>query len=201
MDEQLVLTAQTLRLNPHVLRAGTVGTAFVVKNAANRKYLTVTAEQWNLLRNFVNPATVPDVLRAVILNRTCLPLREYYELVLKALRAGVLLVDRQPEGENQGLARRWLLALGPRLPLILTWVSVIAALVFDDPAFPVAAGLAGGRAGCIDRVDTPDRGCEPRTGAGGLGAARRRWRGVLAKVSFLATGSLFRSQPGGCLHV
>jgi len=129
MDEQLVLTAQTLRLNPHVLRAGTVGTAFVVKNAANRKYLTVTAEQWNLLRNFVNPATVPDVLRAVILNRTCLPLREYYELVLKALRAGVLLVDRQPEGENQGLARRWLLALGPRLPLILTWVSVIAALV------------------------------------------------------------------------
>jgi len=131
MDEQLVLTAQTLRLNPHVLRAGTtaVGTAFVVKNAATRSYLTVTAEQWNLLRNFANPATVPDVLRAVILNRTCVPLREYYELVLKALRAGVLLVDRQPEGDSQGMARRWLVALGPRLPLILTWVFVAATLV------------------------------------------------------------------------
>ena len=128
MDEQLVLTAQTLRLNPHVLRADASGPAFVVKNAANRKYLTVTAEQWNLLRNFANPATVPDVLRAVILNRTCLPLREYYELVLKALRAGILLVDRQPVGDNQGLARRWLVSLGPRLPLILTWASAAVAL-------------------------------------------------------------------------
>ena len=130
MDEQLVLTAQTLRLNPHVLRANTMGTAFVVKNPANRKYLTVTAEQWNLLRNFANPATVPDVLRAVILSRTCLPLREYYELVLKALQAGILLVDRQPQGDSHGLARRWLVALGPRLPLILAWVSVAVALVF-----------------------------------------------------------------------
>ena len=130
MDEQLVLTAQTLRLNPHVMRADSAGPTFVVKNAANRTYLTVTAEQWNLLRNFANPATVPDVLRAVILSRTCLPLREYYELVLKALRAGVLLVDKQPVSDSQVLARRWLVSLGPRLPLILTWTSVVTALVF-----------------------------------------------------------------------
>ena len=129
MDEQLVLTAQTLRLNPHVMRADISGTAFVVKNAANRKYLTVTPEQWNLLRNFANPATVPDVLRAVILNRTCLPLREYYELVLKALRAGILLVDKQPVADSQGMARRWMVSLGPRLPLILTWGCTLAALV------------------------------------------------------------------------
>ena len=128
MDEQLVFTAQTLRLNPHVIRADSSGPIFVVKNAANRKYLTVTSEQWNMLRNFANPATVPDVLRAVILNRTCLPLREYYELVLKALRAGVLLVDRQPMGESNGMARRWMVSLGPRLPLILTWASAAAAM-------------------------------------------------------------------------
>ncbi len=128
MDEQLVFTAQTLRLNPHVIRADSTGSIFVVKNAANRKYLTVTAEQWNMLRNFANPATVPDVLRAVILNRTCLPLREYYELVLKALRAGVLLVDRQPVGDVHGMARRWMVSLGPRFPLILTWISAVAAM-------------------------------------------------------------------------
>ena len=81
-----------------------------------------------MLRNFANPATVPDVLRAVILNRTCLPLREYYELVLKALRAGVLLVDRQPVGDSHGMARRWMVSLGPRLPLILTWGSAAAAM-------------------------------------------------------------------------
>jgi len=129
MDEQLVLTAQTLRLNPYVQRADVSGTAFVIKNAAGRKYLTVSPEQWNLLRNFANPATVPDVLRAVILSRTCVPLREYYELILKALRAGILIVDRQPQTDGQGAARRWMVSLGPRLPLILTWVFAVGALV------------------------------------------------------------------------
>lgn len=128
MDEQLVLTAQTLRLNPHVLRADASGPAFVVKNGPNRKYLTVTAEQWNLLRNFANPATVPDVLRAVILNRTCAPLREYYELILKALRAGILKIDRQPETSVPVLASRWVVTLGPKMPLALTWVSAAIAL-------------------------------------------------------------------------
>lgn len=128
MDEQLVLTAQTLRLNPHVLRADASGPAFVVKNGPNRKYLTVTAEQWNLLRNFANPATVPDVLRAVILSRTCAPLREYYELILKALRAGILKIDRQPETSVPVLASRWVVTLGPKLPLVLTWISAAIAL-------------------------------------------------------------------------
>lgn len=128
MDEQLVLTAQTLRLNPHVLRADASGPAFVVKNGPNRRYLTVTAEQWNLLRNFANPATVPDVLRAVILNRTCVPLREYYELILKALRAGILKIDRQPETSVPVLASRWAVTLGPKLPLLLTWISAAIAL-------------------------------------------------------------------------
>ncbi|MFT3783585.1 MAG: cyclic nucleotide-binding domain-containing protein [Nibricoccus sp.] len=128
MDEQLVLTAQTLRLNPHVLRADVSGPAFVVKNGPGRKYLTVTAEQWNLLRNFANPATVPDVLRAVILNRTCVPLREYYELILKALRAGILKVDRQEDRQPPVLASRWPVTLGPKLPMYLTWSCAAIAL-------------------------------------------------------------------------
>ena len=137
MDEQLVLTAQTLRLNPHVLRADASGPAFVVKNGPNRKYLTVTAEQWNLLRNFANPATVPDVLRAVILNRTCMPLREYYELILKALRAGILRIDRQPETSVPVLASRWVVTLGSKLPLVLTWVSAAFAFaLLTTRSFP-----------------------------------------------------------------
>jgi len=129
MDEQLVLTAQTLRLNPHILRADVSGAVFVVKNGVNRKYVTLTAEQWSLLRNFANPATAPDVLRAVILNRTCLPLREYYELILKALHAGILRVDRQAEGENQSAASRWSMTLGPLLTLVLTLLATIFAVV------------------------------------------------------------------------
>lgn len=126
MDEQLVLTAQTLKLNPDLQRADVPGRVFVVKNVPGRKYLTVSTEQWNLLRNFANPATVPDVLRSVILNRTCLPLREYYELVLKAYRAGVLKVSGDAEPDVR--ACRWLISLNPWISIILSVVAVVAAV-------------------------------------------------------------------------
>lgn len=126
MDEQLVLTAQTLKLNPDLQRADVAGEVFVVKNVPARRYLTVSGEQWNLLRNFANPATVPDVLRAVILNRSSLPLREYYELVLKAHRAGILHSARQVEPEVRAV--RWAVPLPAWLPIILAVVSLVAAI-------------------------------------------------------------------------
>ena len=144
MDEQLVLTAQTLRLNPNIQRTDMPGGVAVLKNVPARKYLTVTLDQWNLLRSFSAPATVPEVLRGVILNRTCLPLREYYELILKAQRAGVLRLERQAETEER--ARRWAIPLNAWIPIVLNWASVIAALTllvtrpFPWPA-PMPAGL------------------------------------------------------------
>jgi len=126
MDEQLILTAQTLRLNPNVQRADMPGGICVLKNVPARRYLTVTLDQWNLLRNFATPATVPDVLRAVILNRTCLPLREYYELVLKAQRAGVLRLERQTEPDER--ARRWAVPLNAWISILLGWASVALAV-------------------------------------------------------------------------
>lgn len=128
MDEQLVLTAQTLKLNPDLQRADVPGDVFVVKNVPGRKYLTVSMDQWNLLRNFANPATVPDVLRAVILNRSCLPLREYYELILKAHRAGVLQINRETEPDVR--ARRWPVSLNPWVPIVLTVISLAVALTW-----------------------------------------------------------------------
>jgi CRP-like cAMP-binding protein len=127
MDEQLVLTAQTLKLNPNVQRADMPGGVSVLKNVPARRYLTVTLDQWNLLRNFATPATVPDVLRAVILNRSCVPLREYYELILKAQKAGVLRLERQTEPEER--ARRWAVPLNAWIPIILGWTSVVAAVI------------------------------------------------------------------------
>jgi CRP-like cAMP-binding protein len=126
MDEQLILTAQTLRLNPNVQRADMPGGICVLKNVPARRYLTVTLDQWNLLRNFATPATVPDVLRAVILNRTCVPLREYYELILKAQRTGVLRLERQTEPDER--ARRWALPLNAWASILLAWASVITTV-------------------------------------------------------------------------
>ena len=146
MDEQLVLTAQTLRLNPDLQRADVPGDVFVVKNVPGRKYLTISTDQWNLLRNFTAPATVPDVLRTVILNRTCLPLREYYELVLKANRAGVLKLTGETDPDIR--ACRWWLSLNPWVPIFLAFASVVTAVVclairpFPMPgAWPNPAGV------------------------------------------------------------
>lgn len=127
MDEQLVLTAQTLKLNPDLQRAETPGDIFVIKNVPSRKYLTISSDEWNLLRNFAHPATVPDVLRSVILSRTCLPLREFYELILKAHRAGVLQAGREVS-ENIP-ARQWILSVGPTGPIILTILAIIVAFI------------------------------------------------------------------------
>ncbi|PTY05126.1 hypothetical protein DB347_16770 [Opitutaceae bacterium EW11] len=126
MDEQLVLTAQTLRLNPDLQRADISGEAFVVKNVPARKYLTVSVAQWNLLRNFANPATVPDVLRAVIQNRSCVPLREYYELVLKAHGAGVLQTARS--SEPLARARRWWVSIPPIGAIVAAALAMCAAV-------------------------------------------------------------------------
>ncbi|HEU5079513.1 MAG TPA: cyclic nucleotide-binding domain-containing protein [Opitutaceae bacterium] len=139
MDEQLVLTAQTLRLNPDLQRADAPGNVFVIKNVPARKYLTVSAEQWNLLRNFANPANVPDVLRAVILNRTCLPLREFYELILKAFHAGILEISR--EGEPRSRVAAWPISLTPWVPIVLTAFSLGAAIaLLATQPFPRPTG-------------------------------------------------------------
>jgi CRP-like cAMP-binding protein len=143
MDEQLVLTAQSLRLNPNIQRADMPGGVCVLKNVPARRYLTVTLDQWNLLRNFSTPATVPEVLRAVILNRTCLPLREYYELILKAQRAGVLRLERQTEPDER--ARRWAIPLNGWLSTLLGWASLAAAvtLLISEPIHWPALTPAG----------------------------------------------------------
>ncbi len=141
MDEQLVVTAQTLQLNSQLERADMPGGVMVLKNVPTRKYLTVTYEQWNMLRNFANPATAPDVLRAVILNRTCLPLREYYELIIKAQKAGILETSRQTNSPL-ALARSWFLSIEPITPIILATaglISVITMLVIR--AIPVPQDL------------------------------------------------------------
>jgi CRP-like cAMP-binding protein len=134
MDEQIALTVETLRLNPALRRSGNRerttagGEVFVVKNLPARKYLTVTAEQWALLQNFVAPSTVPMVLRTAFRNRTCLPLREFYELVLKARRAGVL----EAGGHDDRMGPRataWPVAISPWLPVILACASFAPAII------------------------------------------------------------------------
>lgn len=91
MDFNLILTAQTLVLAPHLRESVPVDGMLVVKNIPAKTYLHVTKAQWVLLQQFRQPRTVPVVLGYALEERLCLPLNEFFELVLKAVRANILL--------------------------------------------------------------------------------------------------------------
>jgi CRP-like cAMP-binding protein len=91
MDINLILSAQTLSLAPQVKRSELKDGIIVLKNIATRTYLRVTPEQWQILRKFEKPNMVPNMLGDAIRDRECLALGESYELILKALKANILL--------------------------------------------------------------------------------------------------------------
>lgn len=94
MDQNLLLTAEKLMLNPDIQKGWSAHGAFVLKNLPGQTYLLVSNAQAAVLGAFTQPSTVPDVLARLLRERTCLPLREYYELVVKAYEAGVLITGQ-----------------------------------------------------------------------------------------------------------
>ena len=166
MDINLILSAQTLSLAPRLSRSELTNGLFVVKNEPAMTYLTVTPEQWFILQQFEAPRIVPAVLADAIRDRHCLPLAEFYELILKALRANVLLeaganpkpVEAHPWkwSVRPSVAGRPLLVLfcagflvalfyAPRLPVNILDAVVSAALLV------VAASFGAFLAGCLVR--------------------------------------------------
>jgi CRP-like cAMP-binding protein len=148
MDINLILSAQTLGLAPQLQRSGLINGMYVLKNVPLKTYLRVTPEQWVILQMFENPQTVPMVLGVAIRERQCLPLGEFYELVLKALRANIL---QEPGTAAEAVkAHEWHWLVRPRVlakPLaVLFCVGVAMSLGFRPglPTSPVdwAAGLA-----------------------------------------------------------
>jgi CRP-like cAMP-binding protein len=147
MDINLILSAQTLSLAPQLQCSDRINGLLVVKNVPLKTYLRVTPEQWLILQQFKKPQTVPTVLGNAIRERQCLPLDEFYELVLKALRANIL---QEPGAVPPPVkAYEWPWLLRPKIlarPIaILFCVGLAMSLLFRPslPTSPVdwAAGL------------------------------------------------------------
>ena len=131
MDVNLILSAQTLSLAPQLKRSGLINGLYVLKNVPAKTYLRVSPEQWVILQQFVVPRTVPAVLGSAIRNRQCLRLGEFFELILKALRANILL---EPGiGPEPVRAHEWNMSVRPQvlaMPLaVLFSVGMIMAVV------------------------------------------------------------------------
>ena len=147
MEINLTLSANIWQLAPQLERSNPWGGVMLVKNAAERRYLALTPFEWHVLTCFSEPRTVPQVLEKIIDERLCPALGEFYELVLKAVRARVLVApgrvaERVP-------AANWALALSPtrlRLPL---WILLAAGFGFTAALHPALPSgfldvLAGG---------------------------------------------------------
>jgi CRP-like cAMP-binding protein len=133
MDFNLILTAQTLVLAPHVKESASDGEMIVLKNIPAKTYLHVTKSQWLLLKQFREPRTVPTVLGFALEERLCLPLHEFFELVLKAVRANILLQPNAvtPEVESaawRGTVRAETIA---RPLVVLFFVGLVATFAFQ----------------------------------------------------------------------
>ncbi len=147
MEINLTLTAKKWQLASQLQRTSSHGGVQVVKNIPERTYLTITSKQWVVLEQFGEPRTVPQVLETGITERFCPELGEFYEIILKAVRARILV---EPDQTTVPVfAASWPLAWRmARWPVVL-WLLLTAGVglaVYSGPLMPLGwpDALAGG---------------------------------------------------------
>ena len=149
MDQNLLLTVEKLTLNPDIRRGWVANKAFVIKNVPAQTYLTVSAAQAVVLQAFAEPITVPDAFARLLRGRDCLPLREFYELVVKAHQAGILCAGTVRKPVRKTI--RWPVwragyLLWPASLLaaaVFVWLAVrVPVLPADLISWPVGAGAS-----------------------------------------------------------
>lgn len=127
MNQTELLSSARFRVNEAARRSAPQPGVVVMRSAGGARRLVLTPAQARVLTGFfAQPATVPEVLVRLINAHACPPLREYYELVLQAHAAGLLLAGT--ETADRSLARRWAVALppGPMKRVALTAVVLAA---------------------------------------------------------------------------
>jgi len=140
MEINLLLTAKRLELTEQLIHSETAGGIMVIKNVPARTYLAVTTKQWRLLQLFRQPHTVPRLLETIIEERQCPPLGEYYELILKAVRAGVLV--EAGHSSTVVAATNWSVALRPQKLRFAIWTLLLVGLVLTVALRPVLPASA-----------------------------------------------------------
>ncbi|MEJ1971527.1 MAG: cyclic nucleotide-binding domain-containing protein [Lacunisphaera sp.] len=116
----------------------------MLKHRVTRDYLVITRRQWHLLQEFgLGPGrTIRELLCLLIEDRYDPELRELYELVVKAARAGVLQSEQYP-GPAPVAPIKWLFPLPGGLLrglAILTLLAAVAGMALHPPP-PLVAPL------------------------------------------------------------
>ncbi|MBI5693182.1 MAG: cyclic nucleotide-binding domain-containing protein [Verrucomicrobia bacterium] len=112
IDQATLLSVIELQVADGCRIAQVTPELWVAKQQQTRTYLTVTPAQWRALRAFGDGPgrTASQVLFRLITDRDCLPLREFYELVVKAYARGFLYSEGSSAGRPVVPARwPWLI--------------------------------------------------------------------------------------------
>ena len=153
LDQFTLLTATKLRLAEELRTTELRVDRIVVKYQPGRRYLVCTQAQWQLLQGFRSPRTVPDLLIEIIPEGRCPPLREFYELIVKAGHHGILQAEGQrlppPEPPAawpcslSGVVLRWSAVMSIAFSLLMVFLR---GLHLRDDFWPLALGwlLAAG---------------------------------------------------------
>jgi CRP-like cAMP-binding protein len=127
MDLQLLFTAERLELNPLLTKGAVRKGRYTVKTVDAGGYLTIDELQWQVLAAFAKPRTVPAALQLLITERACPALHDFYELIIKAHRAGVL--QTAPSPAKQVIPLDWKVGFSPRVACWLGAVLLVCALL------------------------------------------------------------------------
>ena len=126
----VLLSGTTLYLAPEVRTAHARAGLLVAKNVADRRYLFMKHEHWQLLKRFADGQTVPDVLCDIISENRCPPLRDFYELVMKAHESGILLTKKPATTAQPFSSANWRVGVaGPIARMSSAVVIVCSATI------------------------------------------------------------------------
>src|ERR1700710_2622539 len=126
MEINLILTAKSWQLASQLERTKSFGGVLIVKNVPERTYLAVTPKQWQVLSRFNESRTVPQVLESVINDRLCPALGEFYELILKAVKARIIVEPGQTVMNVPAI--NWMVGVKPSRVRFVLWLLFIAGL-------------------------------------------------------------------------
>lgn len=133
MDQHanLLLSAEVLRRDTGLARGQSVGGAFALKRVASQTYLIVDKLQAGVLAEFAEPKTVPAALENCIRDRKSPSLPKFYDLILKAHRAGLLRSEELCTDAPVTIERppvRWFISLQPRAFTVVLGLAALAAV-------------------------------------------------------------------------
>jgi len=123
-----LLNQAVLRLSPDLGVAELSSERLAIKYRPGRRYLVLSPGQWAMLQEFGTGRTVTQVLCAAISAQRCPSLREFYELVVKAVRAGILQTEAVPPPAAETPAK-WPLRVKGGLVRWATLLFGLAAVV------------------------------------------------------------------------